>query len=120
MFFVRGSEIWAAHFLIATKRGIKMRVGLKKKMYKDGRIMIPKEFRELYHFKGDSELSIINTPEGVLITNPDYKMVKKTKIAPLMKSGYSDKTMVEALRILLEVIKWQQKESVFQDTVQPR
>lgn len=48
------------------------------------------------------------------------EMVKKTKIAPLMKSGYSDKTMVEALRILLEVIKWQQKESVFQDTVQPR
>lgn len=56
-----------------------MRIGIKKKIDKNGRIVIPKEYREFYRFEDGSELSIIDTPEGVLITNPDYKMVKKEK-----------------------------------------
>ena len=56
-----------------------MRIGIKKKIDKNGRIVIPKEYREFYHFDNNSELSIIDTPKGVLITNPNYKMVKTEK-----------------------------------------
>ncbi len=77
MFFVR--QLRLAHFLIETKGVTSMKIGIKKKMYKDGRIMIPKELRELYHFEENCTLSLIATPEGILITNPNYKVVKTKK-----------------------------------------
>lgn len=52
-----------------------MRIGIKKKIDSNGRVVIPKEYREFYHL--DREVTIIDTPDGILITNPDYEMVKK-------------------------------------------
>ncbi len=53
-----------------------MKIGIKRKLEKNGRLVIPIEYREFYHFEDDKEVEIIATPEGVLITNPNYKMVK--------------------------------------------
>ncbi len=56
-----------------------MRIGIKRKLEKNGRLVIPIELRDFYHFEDDKEVEIIATPEGVLITNPNYKMVKAEK-----------------------------------------
>lgn len=56
-----------------------MRIGIKRKLDSLGRLVIPKEYREFYHFEKDGEVSIIDTPDGLLITNPNYKMVKTEK-----------------------------------------
>lgn len=56
-----------------------MRIGIKRKLDSLGRLVIPKEYREFYHFEKNGEVSIIDTPEGLLITNPNYKMVKTKK-----------------------------------------
>lgn len=56
-----------------------MRIGIKRKIDSLGRIVIPKEYREFYHFGDNEEVTIIDTPEGILITNPNYKMVKAEK-----------------------------------------
>jgi len=54
-----------------------MKIGIKKIIDKNGRLVIPIQYREFYHL--DGEVAIIDTPEGVLITNPNYKMVKAEK-----------------------------------------
>ncbi len=56
-----------------------MRIGIRRKLEKNGRLVIPIEYREFYHLEDDKEVEIIATPEGVLITNPNYKMVKTEK-----------------------------------------
>lgn len=56
-----------------------MRIGIRRKIDSLGRIVIPKEYREFYHLGDNEEVSIIDTPEGILITNPNYKMVKTEK-----------------------------------------
>ncbi len=48
-------------------------------MYENGRFVIPIEFRKFYHFEDNEEVEIIATPEGILIRNPNYKMVKTEK-----------------------------------------
>ena len=56
-----------------------MKIGIKRKFSKNGRLVIPSEYREFYHFEDGKEVEIIAVPEGVLITNPNYEMVKKIK-----------------------------------------
>jgi len=51
-------------------------IGVNKKIDKLGRITIPKEYREFYNMVTENNVCLINTPEGILITNPKYKVVK--------------------------------------------
>ena len=44
-----------------------------------GRIVIPKEYREFYHTDKKDKVCLIDTPDGLLITNPKYKTVKITQ-----------------------------------------
>ena len=60
------------------RRKIKMeRIGVEKKIDKLGRICIPKEMRKLFKLEEVVELRI--TPEGILIRNAEYVLVKKDK-----------------------------------------
>ena len=56
-----------------------MKIGIKRKFSKNGRLVIPIEYREFYHFEDGEEVEIIALPEGILITKPNYEMVKKNK-----------------------------------------
>ena len=58
------------------------RVGIKRQVDKLGRIVIPKEYREFYHLDHNDEVFIVDTTDGLLITNHNYKVVK-------VKSGES-------------------------------
>ena len=53
-----------------------MRVGMEVTIDKLGRIVIPKGYREFYHINKEDKLSLICTPDGLLITNPKFKMVE--------------------------------------------
>ena len=53
------------------------KAGIKKEIDKLGRICIPKEMRMLFNLDGEVELQI--TKEGILIKNPEYTLVKKSK-----------------------------------------
>ena len=53
-----------------------MSIGMKRKVDNVGRINIPKRYRTFYHFEENEEVCLIDTPDGVLITKPKYKMVK--------------------------------------------
>ncbi len=85
MFFVRRLRL--AHFLIVHKAlyiivgGLEMdnkitRVGIKRQVDKLGRIVIPKEYREFYHLNCHDEVFIVDTKDGLLITNHNYKVIK--------------------------------------------
>lgn len=52
------------------------RVGMKVNVDKLGRIVIPKKYRDFYHLNREDEVFVIDTPEGVLVTNPNYMTVK--------------------------------------------
>ena len=52
-------------------------VGIKKEIDGLGRMVIPKELRELYHLDGEVEL--VATEEGVLVRNPEYVLVARVK-----------------------------------------
>lgn len=52
------------------------RVGIKRQVDKLGRIVIPKEYREFYHLDYNDEVFVVDTKDGLLITNPGYKVVK--------------------------------------------
>ena len=54
-----------------------MKFGIKRKFSKNGRLVIPIEYREFYHFEDGEEVEIIALPEGLLITNPNHKIEKK-------------------------------------------
>ena len=56
-----------------------MRVGMQITVDKLGRIVIPKEYRKFYHIDKEDKVSLIDTPDGLLITNPKYKVVKITQ-----------------------------------------
>ena len=58
------------------KEGNKMRVGIIVNVDNNGRIVIPKEYREFYHMNRRDTVRVVDTPEGLLITNPKYKVVK--------------------------------------------
>ena len=53
-----------------------MRIGLPKKIDKQGRVSIPVKYREVYHLNNNDEVFLVETPNGLLITNPKYKTVK--------------------------------------------
>lgn len=52
------------------------RVGMMRKVDNLGRIVIPKEYRDFYHLNHNDEVFIVDTPQGLLITNHKYKVVK--------------------------------------------
>ena len=49
-------------------------VGIVKEIDKLGRVVIPKELRE--RFGLNQEVEIIATEEGIVLRNPEYKLVK--------------------------------------------
>lgn len=54
---------------------MKDRIGVNKDIDKLGRVVIPKEMREL--FKIEKEIELVITEDGVLVRNPEYKLIKK-------------------------------------------
>ncbi len=56
-----------------------MRIGMQITIDNLGRIVIPKEYREFYHMDKKDKVCLIDTPDGLLITNPKYKTVKITQ-----------------------------------------
>ena len=52
-------------------------IGIKKEIDRLGRLVIPKEMRELFSFENEVELII--TSEGILIRNPKYHLTYKNK-----------------------------------------
>ena len=54
----------------------KARVGIRRPVDKLGRIVIPKEYREFYHLNQGDEVFVVDTTEGLLITNHKYKVVE--------------------------------------------
>lgn len=55
------------------------RVGMMKNVDKQGRIVIPKEYRDYYHLAHGDEVFIVDTPDGLLITNHRYKVTEIEK-----------------------------------------
>ena len=53
-----------------------MRIGMRRKVDNLGRVTIPKEFRDFYNLSEGDDVHIIDTAEGLLLTNPKYKVVK--------------------------------------------
>ena len=59
------------------------KIAIKKQIDGLGRIGIPKEIRELYGLMPESDdkkevdVELFLTPEGILIRNPEYVLVKK-------------------------------------------
>ena len=53
------------------------KIGIKKEIDRLGRICIPKEMITLFNPKSEVELLI--TKEGILLKNPEYILVKKTR-----------------------------------------
>ena len=49
-------------------------VGIRKEFDNLSRLVIPKEMRDLYNF--GKEVEVIPIPEGVLIRNPEWRLVK--------------------------------------------
>ena len=59
-----------------------MPVGIKKEIDRLGRLVIPKEMRELFLL--EREVELVLTPDGILIRSPKYHLSKteKTDDAP--------------------------------------
>lgn len=55
-----------------------MRVGMLIKVDNLGRIVIPKGYREFYNIEENGKVCLIDTIDGLLITNPKYKVIKIT------------------------------------------
>lgn len=53
-----------------------MRVGFHRKVDNLGRVTIPKEYREFYRLNEQDTVCLIDTKEGLLITNPKFKVVE--------------------------------------------
>ena len=54
------------------------KIGICKKLDPLGRVLIPKEMRELFRFKDHVEL-VLTTEEGILIRNPPQESQKTPK-----------------------------------------
>ena len=52
-------------------------IGVTKEFDNLWRLVIPKEMRDLYKF--GKEVEIVTTIDGILIRNPEYRMVKVGK-----------------------------------------
>ena len=53
-----------------------MSIGMIRNVDNLGRITIPKEYRKFYHINEQDKVCLIDTPDGLLITNPKYKVVE--------------------------------------------
>ena len=53
-------------------------IGIVKEIDRLGRICIPKDMRNLFGF--DKEVQLIITPNGLLIQNAEYVLVKKASV----------------------------------------
>ena len=53
-----------------------MRVGMIRRVDNLGRVTIPKEYRDFYNLSAGEKISIIETENGLLLTHPEYKVVK--------------------------------------------
>ena len=62
---------------INTGEKMKDTIGIIKEIDRIGRIVIPKELRERYGLI--DEVEIVATESGVLIRNPEYKLIKIEK-----------------------------------------
>ena len=49
-------------------------VGIEKEIDSLGRLVIPKKLRERLNL--GSKIELVLTPEGLLVRNPEYKLVK--------------------------------------------
>ncbi len=52
-----------------------MLFGIKKKVDVLGRIVLPKELREIYHIREGDAVEVAATENGILIKKPGYKLV---------------------------------------------
>ena len=57
------------------------RVGVRKRIDRLGRMVIPKEMRELFGLKNQVELIVV--PGGILLRNPEYHLEKNEKAEKL-------------------------------------
>jgi len=53
------------------------RVGVKKEIDSLGRLVIPKEMREVFGL--DREVELVMTKEGILVRNPQFKLIQIKK-----------------------------------------
>lgn len=53
-------------------------IGILKEIDNLGRLVIPKEMRDLFSF--EKEVEVIVTDEGVLIRSPKYCLIEKSKL----------------------------------------
>lgn len=53
---------------------MKNKIGIHKEVDRLGRIVIPKDMREL--FKLDENVELVVTKDGVLVRNPRYRLVE--------------------------------------------
>ena len=53
-------------------------IGVTKEIDKNGRLVIPKEMRELFNFENTVELIV--TKEGVLVRNTEYILIEKSRV----------------------------------------
>lgn len=54
------------------------KIGIVKEMDNLGRLVIPKEMREMFKF--DKCVELVVTKDGVLIRNPKYKLIENVKV----------------------------------------
>ena len=57
------------------KETLILRIGMLVHVDNLGRIVIPKEYRDFYHINKNENVRLIDTAEGLLITNPKYVAV---------------------------------------------
>jgi len=57
------------------KGALILRIGMMIDLGTNGRFVIPKEYRKFYHLGEDGPVCLIETEEGILLTNPRYKVV---------------------------------------------
>lgn len=71
-------EVYCNFLHILNRRKImKSDIGITKELDTLGRLVIPKEMRALFHL--DEEVELIVTADGILIRNPQYRLVKTAK-----------------------------------------
>lgn len=61
-------------FIIMSNNNAGENVGIVREIDPVGRLLIPKEIRERLKF--DDKVELVITPEGLLIRNSEYKLVK--------------------------------------------
>lgn len=54
------------------------KIGITKEIDGLGRLVIPKEMREMFQL--DKNVELIVTKEGILLRNPKYELIEKIKV----------------------------------------